>query len=167
MAGGFERPIGIATSGAFEVGDSAAVSSGSFVEHAVGNTVLAASLEVAHHRPEAHRALSTPGYALRTASLGARTVLGARTTLSASLKREWSGSEAVRLHVPHTISENGDIGRATYTLPYDDLVGRTAFTLRLDHALTRQVDLRLGFTRERDGFGFSVTGVAAMLEIVN
>lgn len=167
MAGGFERPIGIATSGAFDVGDSAAVSSGTFVEHAVGKAVLQASLEVASHRPEANRALSAPGYVLHTASLGARTVLGPRTTLSAGLKREWSGSEAVRLHVPLTINENGDIGRVTYTLPYDDLLGRSAFTLRLDHQLTRQMDLRLGLTRERDGFGASVTGIGAVLEILN
>lgn len=33
--------------------------------------------------------------------------------LSAELKRAWSGSEAVRLHVPLTINENGDIGRMT------------------------------------------------------
>ena len=167
IAGGFERPIGIATSGAFGVGDSAAVSSGTFVQHAVGsNTVLNASLEVARHSPEANGALSAPAYAVRSLNLGARTLLGRKTTLSAGLKHEWSGSEAVRLHVPLTINENGDIGRVTYTLPYDDLLGRTAFTLRLDHALTSQVDLRLGLTRERDGFGTSVTGIAAMLEIL-
>jgi subtilisin family serine protease len=168
IADDFERPIGIATSGAFGIGDSAAVSSGTFVQQSIGgNTVLKASLEVARHRPDANGALSAPGYAVRTANFGARTTLGAKTTLSAGLKREWSGSEAVRLHVPLTITENGDIGRVTYRLPYDDLVGRTAFTLRLDHELTRQVDLRAGLTRERYGFGASVTGIAAVVEIVN
>jgi len=168
VAGGFERPIGIATSGAFDVGDSAAVSSGTFVQHAVGsNTVLNASLEVARHSPEASGALHAPAYAVHSVHLGARTLLGRKTTLSAGLKREWSGSEAARLHVPLTINENGDIGRVTYTLPYDDLLGRSAFTLRLDHQLTPQVDLRLGLTRERDGFGAAITGIAAVLEIVN
>jgi hypothetical protein len=168
IAGGFERPIGMATSGAFGVGGSAAVSSGTFVQHSVGRkTVLQASMEVAHHRPDANGALSAPDYVLRSANFGARTALGARTMLSADLKREWSGSEAVRLQVPLTISENGDIGRVTYKLPYDDLVGRTAFTLRLDHELTRQVDLRVSLIRERDGFGASVTGIGAVLEIVH
>jgi hypothetical protein len=55
----------------------------------------------------------------------------------------------------------------TYTLPYDDLVGRTSLTLRLDHELARQMVLRAGVTRERSGFGASVTGIAAILEIVN
>jgi hypothetical protein len=69
--------------------------------------------------------------------------------------------------VPLTISENGDIGRVTYALPYDDLVGRTAFTLRLDHALTKRVDLRAALTHERYGFGVSVTGIAALLEVAH
>jgi hypothetical protein len=164
----FERPIGIATSGAFGVDDSAALSSGAFVQQSVGaKTELKASLEVARHRTEANGALATPSYAVRSASFGARTVLGAKTTLSADLKREWSGSEAARLHVPLTIAESGEIGRLTYTLPYDDLVGRTAFTLRVDHALTKQVELRAALTRERYGFGASATGIAAVLEIVD
>ena len=111
--------------------------------------------------------LSTPSYAVRAASFGARTLLGPKTTLSADLKREWSGGEAARLHVPMTINENGDIGRVTYALPYDDLVGRTSLTLRFDHELTKQVALRAGLTHERYGFGASVTGVAAILEITN
>jgi hypothetical protein len=104
---------------------------------------------------------------VRSATFGARTVLGAKTMLSANLKREWSGSEAAHLHVPLTINENGDIGRVTYALPYDDLVGRTSLTLRLDHELTKQAALRAGLTRERYGFGASVTGIAAILEIMN
>jgi subtilisin len=164
----FERPIGIATSGAFGTDESAAVSSGTFVQQSVGaKTVLKASLEVARHHTEANGALTAPGYAVRSANFGARTVLGAKTTLSAGVKREWSGSEAVRLHVPLTIAENGDIGRVTYALPYDDLVGRTALTLRLDHELARQVDLRASLTRERYGFGASVTGIAVVLEIMD
>jgi subtilisin family serine protease len=167
VADDFERPIGIATGGAFGVGESAAVSSGTFVQHSVGaKTVLNASLEVARHRTEANAALTTPGYTVHSATFGARTVFGAKTTLSAGLKREWSGSEAVRLHVPLTINENGDIGRATYALPYDDLVGRTSLTLRLDHELTKQVAFRAGLTRERYGFGASVSGIAAILEIM-
>jgi subtilisin family serine protease len=164
----FERPIGIAASGAFGVGDSAAVSSGAFVQRAVGrDTVLEASLEIARHRTEANGPLTAPGYALRTVSLGARTALGARTTVSAGLKREWTGGEAARLQVPLTIAENGDIGRVTYALPYDELVGRSTLTLRIDHALKKQVDLRASVTRERYGFGTTVTGIAAILEIVN
>jgi hypothetical protein len=168
MAEDFERPIGIATSGAFGVGDSAAISSGAFVEQSLGGkTVLKASLEVARHRTEATGALTTPAYAVRSANFGAQTALGTKTTLSAALKREWSGGEAARLNVPLTISENGDIGRMTYALPYDDLVGRTALTLRFDHELSRQVDLRASLTRERYGFGASITGIAAILEITN
>src|SRR5688572_13085343 len=168
IADHFERPIGIATSGAFGTDESAAISSGTFVQQSVGRkTVLKASLEVARHRTEANGALTAPGHAVRSANFGARTMLGAKTTLSAGVKREWSGSEAVRLHVPLTIAENGDIGRVTYSLPYDDLVGRTALTLRVDHELTRQVDLRASVTRERYGFGASVTGIAVMLEIMN
>ena len=168
VANDFERPVGIATGGAFGVADSAAVSSGIFVQQSVGaSTVLKSAFEVAHHHAEANGVLSTPGYAVRAATFGARTLVGARTTLSADLKREWSGAEAARLHVPMTINENGDIGRVTYALPYDDLVGRTSLTLRLDHELTRQVALRAGFTHERYGFGASVTGVAAILEITN
>jgi hypothetical protein len=168
IAEDFERPIGIATSGAFGVGESAAMSSGTFVQQSVGaKTVLEASLEIARHRTEANGALTAPGYAVRSANFGARTVLGAKTTLSAGVKREWSGSEAAHLHVPLTINENGDIGRVTYALPYDDLVGRTALTLRLDYELTRQMALRAGLTRERYGFGASVTGIAAILEIMN
>ena len=167
FADGFERPIGIVTSGAFGVGDSAAVSSGTFVQQSVGaKTVLEASLEVARHRTEAHLALTAPEYAVRSANLGARTALGAKTTLSAALKREWTGGEA-RLQVPLTIAENGDIGRVTYALPYDDLVGRSTLTLRLDHELTRQVALRAGLTHERYGFGTTVTGIDAILEISN
>jgi hypothetical protein len=164
----FERPIGISTSGAFGLGDSAAMSSGAFVHQAIGrSTVLEASLEIARHRTEANAALTAPDYAVRSANFGVKTFLGTKTTLSAALKREWSGNEAARLHVPLTISENGDIGRVTYALPYDDLVGRTSLTLRLDHALTRQVDLRAALTHERYGFGISVTGIAAILEITN
>ena len=167
MANDFERPIGIATGGAFGVGDGAAFSSGSFVQHAAGaNTVLKASLEVARHRAEANGALTAPAYDVRSATFGARTVLGAATTLSADLKRQWSGDEA-HLHVPLTINENGDIGRVTYALPYDHLVGRTSFSLRLDHQLTRQVALRAGVTHERYGFGASASGIAAVLEIAN
>jgi hypothetical protein len=168
IADNFERPIGIATGGAFGVGESAAVSSGTFVQQSVGaKTVLSASLEVARHRTEANGALATPDYGVFSAAFGARMVLGPKTTLSADLKRERSGGESARLHVPLTINENGDIGRVTYTLPYDDLVGRTSLTLRLDHELTRQMVLRAGLTRERYGFGASVTGIAAILEIVN
>jgi subtilisin family serine protease len=168
VANDFERPVGIATGGAFSVGDSAAISSGTFVQHSLGaKTTLKASLEVARHHAEANGVLSTPGYAVRSATFGARTLVGAKTTLSADLKREWSGGEAARLHVPLTINENGDIGRVTYALPYDDLVGRTSLTLRIDRELTRQVALRAGLTHERHGFGASVTGIAAILEITN
>jgi hypothetical protein len=164
----FERPIGIATSGAFGIDDSGAVSSGMFVQRSVGaNTVLEASLEVARHRTEASAALSAPAYAVRSAGFGARTLLGPKTTLSAGVKREWTGGEAARLNVPLTIDENGDIGRMTYALPYDDLVGRTSFSLRLDHRLAPQVDLRASVTRERYGFGASASGIAAVLEIAN
>jgi hypothetical protein len=87
--------------------------------------------------------------------------------VSAGLKREWTGGEAARLQVPLTIAENGDIGRVTYALPYDEIVGRSTLTLRIDHALKKQVDLRASVTRERYGFGTTVTGIAAILEIVN
>ena len=165
FADGFERPIGVDTGGAFAVQESAAVSSGAFVEHALGlNAVLKASLEVAHYRPEASRALSAPDYSLRSASLGARTALGPRTTLSASLRREWS-DDVARLGVPLTIDERGRIGVVSYDLPYQDLVGRTSFTLRVERALARHASLRASFTHERAGFGASVSGVAAVLEI--
>jgi subtilisin family serine protease len=164
----FERPIGIATSGAFGIDNSAALSSGMFVQQSVGaSTVLEASLELARHRAEASAALTAPAYAVRSAGFGARTLLGPKTTLSAGLKHEWTGGEAARLHVPLTIDENGDIGRVTYALPYDELVGRTSFSLRLDHQLARQVELRAGVTHERYGFGASATGIAAVLEITN
>jgi hypothetical protein len=94
-----------------------------------------------------------------------RSMLGAKTALAAGVKREWTGGEAARLNVPLTINENGDIGTVTYALPYEDLVARTSLTLRLDHEVTRQVALRAAVTRERYGFGTSVTGFAAMLEI--
>lgn len=167
-AGDFERPIGIAASGAFGLGDSAAVSSGAFVQHSFGaKTVVAASIELARHSTEANAALTAPGYAVHSATFSARTALGTKTSVSAALKREWSGAEAARLQVPLTIAENGDIGTVTYALPYDELLGRTALTLRLDHELTRQVNLRAALTRERSGFGTSVTGIAAILEIAN
>ena len=164
----FERPIGMATSGAFGVDDSAALSGGAFVEQALGvASSLSASLEVSRHRLHANGALAAPGYAIGSASLGARTPLGSRTLLSASVKHEWSGNQAARLLVPLTIDEKGEIGRVTYALPYDELVGRTALTLRLDHRLARRVDLRAALTHERHGFGVSVTGIAILLEIAN
>jgi hypothetical protein len=49
--------------------------------------------------------------------------------------------------------------------PYDDLVARSAVTLRLDHQLSKQVALRAGLTSERYRFG--TTGVAAIVEIAN
>ncbi len=166
LAEDFERPIGIAASGAFDAGDSAALSSGAFVQQSLGaRTVLEASLEVARHHTEGNAALAVPSYALRTARLGARALLGAKTTLSADVRREWSGDGAARLSVPLTINENGDIGRVTYALPYDDLVGRSALTLRVDHQLSREADVRAAVTRERYGFGTTVTGIAAVLEI--
>ncbi len=166
LAEDFERPIGIAASGAFDAGDSAALSSGAFVQQSLGaRTVLEASLEVARHHTEGNAALAVPSYAVRTARLGARALLGAKTTLTADVRREWSGDGAARLSVPLTINENGDIGRVTYALPYDDLVGRSAFTLRIDHQLSRQADVRAALTRERYGFGTTVTGIAAVLEI--
>jgi hypothetical protein len=166
VAEDFERPIGISTSGAFGIDTSAAMSSGIFARQSVGQrTLLEASYELAHHRAQTTGALAAPAYALHAASFGARMQLGAKTSLCAGLKREWSGSEAVRVQVPTTINEHGEIGRVTYALPYDDLVGRTALTLRLDHALTREARLSAGFAHERSGFGTSVTGVAAILEI--
>ena len=164
----FERPLGIATSGAFGIGESTAVSSGAFVQHAAGGgALLEASLEVARHRSEASGALSAPQFALRSLNLGARMPLAPKTMLSAALKRESTAGEAAQLYVPLTIGENGDIGRMTYTLPYDDLVARTTFTLRLDHELSRRVALRAGLARERYGFGTTITGVAALVEISN
>ena len=165
VADRFERPLGIATSGAFGVEDSAALSSGAFVQHALGGSLLLnASLETAQHRSEASGALTAPDYAVHSASFGIRHSLGAGTTVSADLRRDWSGNDSLSLHVPLTIDENGDIGRVTYTLPYDALVGRTAFSLRLDHQLGRQTTLRAGLTHERNGLGVSVTGLAAVLE---
>jgi subtilisin family serine protease len=164
----FERPLGIATSGAFDVGQSSALSSGAFVRRAVGDrSVVEGSLEIAHHRTTADLALSAPSFVMRSANLGASTALGAKTTLSAALKREWTGGAAAQLNVPTTIAENGAIGRVSYTLPYDDLLGRTSFTLRLDHEFNKQVALRAGLTRERYGFGLTVSGVAAIVEIAN
>jgi hypothetical protein len=166
LAEDFERPIGLAASGAFDAGDSAALSSGAFVQQSLGaRTVLEASLEMARHHTEGNAALAVPTYAVRTARLGARALLGAKTTLTADVRREWSGEGAARLSVPLTINENGDIGRVTYALPYDELVGRSAFTLRLDYQLSRQADVRAALTRERYGFGTTVTGIAAVLEI--
>jgi len=168
LADHFERPIGIATSGAFGVDESSAVSTGAFVQHVVGaSSVLEASFELAHHRPQASAALSSPEFAVRSVSLGARTAFGSKTMLSANLKRESTRGEAAQLNLPLTIAENGDIGRVTYTLPYDDLVGRTALNLRVDHQFNKQTALRAAFTRERYGFGTTITGVAAMVEITN
>jgi hypothetical protein len=166
LAQDFEHPIGIATSGAFAVDDSAAMSSGVFIQRSWGKSgMLKASLEVARHRAESSGALASPAYAVRSASLSARTALSAKSSLSLELKREWSGGDAARLDVPATIDETGAIGRVSYALPYDDLVGRRALTLRLDHRLTRRIDLRTALTHERYGFGASASGIAAMLEI--
>lgn len=168
VADRFERPIGIDTSGAFDVGQSTALSSGVFVHHAIGASgALEGSLEISHHRTSANVALSAPSFTMRSANFGARTALGAKTMLSAALKREWTAGAAAALNVPTTIAENGDIGRVSYTLPYDDLLGRTSLTLRLDHEFTRQVALRAGFTRERYGYGLTVSGLAAVVEIAN
>ncbi|HYY62199.1 MAG TPA: S8 family peptidase, partial [Burkholderiales bacterium] len=107
LAERFERPLGIATSGAFDVGQSAALSSGAFVQHALGaSTIVEGSLEIAHHRTQGELALSAPPFVMRSASLGARTALGAKTTLSAAFKRDWMGG-AAQLNVPLTIAENG------------------------------------------------------------
>jgi hypothetical protein len=153
LAHDFERPIGMATSGAF-------------VQHAVSrSSTLEGSFEIAHHRSQAEQALSTPSFVMRTVSFGARTALAAGTSLSASLKREWTGGEAARLQVPLTIAESGALGRVAYALPYDELVGRTAVTLRLDHDFSKRVALRASATHERYGFGVSLSGVAAVLEI--
>jgi hypothetical protein len=167
LAERFERPLGIATSGAFDVGQSSALSSGAFIQHAVGATsALEASLEIAHHRTQGELALNAPAFVMRSASVGARAALGAKTTLSAAFKRDWMGG-AAQLNVPLTIAQNGDIGRVSYTLPYDDLLGRTSLTLRMDHEFNKRVALRAGFTRERYGFGTTVTGLAAIVEIAN
>lgn len=167
VADNFERPIGIAASGAFDVGQSSAFSSGAFIRHAIGAaSVVEGSVEIAHHRTSADLALSAPSFVMRTANLGARTALGAKTMLSAAIKREWTGG-AAQLNVPTTIAENGDIGRTSYMLPYDDLLGRTSLTLRLDHEFSKQVAFRAGFTHERYGFGLSVSGLAALIEIAN
>lgn len=166
LAHDFEHPIGMATSGAFEVGDSAALSTGAFVQHALSRfSSLEGSFEIAHHRSQADQALSTPSFVMRTVSFGARTALAAGTSLATSLKREWTGGEAARLQVPLTIAESGALGRVSYALPYDELVGRTAVTLRLDHDFSRRVALRASATHERYGFGLSLSGVAAVLEI--
>ncbi len=168
FADDIERPLGMSTSGAFGVDQSAALSSGAFVEQAIGGrTTLNAALEVARHRPQANGLLATPAYAVLSANVAARALLRPGTALSASLRRERAGNEAVRLQLPLTIAENGDIGRVAYALPYDDLIGRTALTLRLDHALTKRVDFRAALTHERYGFGVSVTGIAALVEIAN
>jgi len=163
----FERPIGLTASGAFDLGQSSAVSSGAFVRHALRASVLEASLEIAQHRSDGNGMLSAQPFTMRSASIGAATALGARTTLSASLKRDSTAGQAAELQLPFTISANGDIGRVAYRLPYEELVGRTALTLRLDHELSRKISLRASFTRERYGFGTDVTGVAAMMEIAN
>ena len=165
FADGFERPIGIAATGAFGVAGGNAFSSGAFAEHAFGGaTVLRASFETAHHRAESLGALDASAWSLHSASLGARTRLARGTTLSATIRREWS-NDAAELRVPLTIDEQGTIGALAYSLPYEDLVGRSAVTLRLDRELSRAVALRASLTRERSGFGASLTGAAAMLVI--
>ena len=163
----FERPLGISTSGAFALGPSSAVSSGAFLQHAFSASVLEASFELAHHRAEGDAMLSAPQFSLRTMNLGARTPLGPKTSLSAALKREWSDGAAAHLSLPMTIAETGDIGRLSYALPYDDLVARSSLTVRLDHQVTRQVALRAALTSERTGFGLTVNGAAALLEIAH
>ncbi|HEX4927454.1 MAG TPA: S8 family peptidase, partial [Burkholderiales bacterium] len=163
VADQFERPIGIATSGAFGARESQALSTGVFVQHRlVASTLLDASFEVARHRTQADLALSAPAFATHTASLAARTDLGSKTTLSAGLQREWTGSEAALLQLPLTIGESGEIGRVAYRLPYDDLVGRTTLSVRLDHQFSKQIALRAGLTHERYGFGMAITGAAAI-----
>ena len=167
VADHFERPIGLTASGAFDLGQSSAVSSGAFVRHALRSSALEASLEIAQHRSDGNGMLSAQQFALRSATIAASTALGASTTLSAGVKRESAAGQAAQLQLPFTIAANGDIGRVAYTLPYNDLVGRTAFTLRVDRELSRRVALRAGLTHERYGFGMNITGVAAMIEIAN
>jgi len=166
LADHLERPIGIATAGAFGVGDSGAVSTGAFVRRALGASgLLEGAFEVARYRPDASLALAAPEFAMRSASLGARKTFAARTTLSAGLKREWTRGDAVQLRLPQTVAENGDIGQVTYALPYDDLVGRTTLNLRVDHELDKHMAVRASLTQERYGFGTKVTGLAAILDI--
>lgn len=166
VADHFERPIGIATSGAFSVREGGALSTGAFVRHSVGaSTVLDASFEFARHRSEADGALSAPGFSMHTASLATRSAFGPKTTFSAAVKREWTGGEAAQLQLPLTIGESGDIGQMTYRLPYEDLVGRTTLMLRLDHQFNKRLALRAGVTHERYGFGMAITGAAAIVEI--
>jgi hypothetical protein len=166
VADHFERPIGIASSGAFGVGNGGAASVGAFARQAVGKAgSLEASFEIAHHQPDASLALAAPPFELRAASLMARTPLGAKTTFSAAFKREWARGEAAQLELPTTIAEDGSIGRVSYRLPYEDLLGRTTLDFRVDHALTKRAALRAGFTQERYGFGVSITGVSALIEI--
>ena len=164
FADGFERPIGIAATGAFGVSGGTAVSTGAFAEHALGATVLRAALETAHHSTESEGTLAAPPYALHSASLGARTLLARETTLSLSVRREWS-NDAAELRVPLTIDAHGAIGAVAYALPYDELVARSSATLRLDRRLTRAVALRASLVRERSGFGSVIDGAAAILEI--
>jgi hypothetical protein len=167
FADGFERPVGIAASGAFGVAGGGAASTGLFAEHAFGRDgaiALRAAFETARHRAEPLGVLDASGYAMHSASLGARTVLARGTTLSASIRREWS-ADAAELRVPLTIDEQGTIGAIAYALPYEDLAGRSAVTLRLDRQLTRGVAVRASVMRERSGFGVSVDGAAAILEI--
>ena len=76
-------------------------------------------------------------------------------------------SIAAQLHMPLTIDSSGNIGRVTYTLPCQDLVGRTSLGLRLDQSLSRAASLRASLTHERSGFGISITGLAAVIEIVD
>jgi subtilisin family serine protease len=168
VASQFERPLAIAASGAFGVSGASAVSSGAFVQHPLGReALLKASLEVTRYRPQSDGQLSTSPYSIHTASVMASTALGAKTRASVTLRHDWGRNEAATLFVPLTINENGDIGKAAYGLPYEDLVGRTSLSLRLDQALSKRINLRTSLTRERSGFGASATGVAALLEFVH
>jgi hypothetical protein len=165
VADHFERPVGIASHGAFAVGGRPAFSSGLFMEHAADRrAAFTASLEIARYRPEGTEILAAPAYAMRSGAVGARLALGEKTNAAVTFKRDWSGGEAARLYLPLSIAESGEIGRAAYALPYDELVGRRAVSLVLEHAPAKGVALRGGVTRERTGFG-TLTGVAAIMEM--
>ena len=165
-ANSFAQPLGISSSGAFELNNAQASSLGSFYTHSLfgGSTKMRMGAEMANFNTSSAGLVSFNSGKYAVFRIGADHFLNKTTVLSVAFKQEQALSGQLTTRLPSSIDQNGNIGYQSFSSGFSSFLNAQQLSFDVHHRINKVSRVKSGLMYEQKPYGLSGVGAAIFYE---
>jgi hypothetical protein len=165
-ANSFAQPLGISSSGAFELNNAQASSLGSFYTHSLfgGSTKMRMGAEMANFNTSSAGLVSFNSGKYAVFRIGADHFLNKTTVLSVAFKQEQALSGQLTTRLPSSIDQNGNIGYQSFSSGFSSFLNAQQLSFDVHHRINKVSRVKGGLMYEQKPYGLSGVGAAIFYE---